>query len=220
MNGCMPRRAISVPDNRAAGGANQNSHRNTHPGRPLPVNLKQAETDGGQRQHAAHRQIDAAGDDHQGHATGQQSVDRRLSQRVTMRPDLEEGAIGVERSLPTAAPGSGQTTHDRQVRQPAPQGGRPIFNDSRSSFTVVSPYGALPATQVAAASCRCRTAATDAPHVRKPQLSPIAASSTFSASLLRGDSAPSHDPRCMTTMRSLIANNSGISEVTSRMAIP
>ena len=49
-----------------------------------------------ERQDAPHREIDAAGDDDQRHAAGEDAVDRRLAQRVAVHRRLPERAVGVE----------------------------------------------------------------------------------------------------------------------------
>ena len=53
-------------------------------------------TDRRQRQHAADRQINAAADNHQRHATGQDAIDGCLPQRVAMRAHFEERSVPVK----------------------------------------------------------------------------------------------------------------------------
>ena len=50
-----------------------------------------------QRQDAADGQVDAARNDHQGHAAGQDAVYGNLPEHVSVRVPFEEGPVGVER---------------------------------------------------------------------------------------------------------------------------
>ena len=76
--------------------------------RPRPVERGEREEHRGEREHAADGEVDAAGDDHQRHAAGEDAVDRRLAQRVAVHRRLPERAVGVEHGA------------DREARAPAP----------------------------------------------------------------------------------------------------
>ncbi len=96
MKGCTRKTAVTHSGKRARGRAHGQAGRHHFPGGPIPMDGHFRAAHRRQRQQTAHRQINAAGNDDQGHAAGQHAIDGRLAKGVAMGADFEKRAVGVE----------------------------------------------------------------------------------------------------------------------------
>ena len=91
MNGCSRKRWISSPA-RAEHRADRQHQRNARPGSTVLLLDQRGRDHRRQRDHRAHRQVDAAGQDHEGHADRDDAQERVVDQQVQEHLRREEAA--------------------------------------------------------------------------------------------------------------------------------